>query len=129
MGWREEEEKARKMKAVNDSRQEELDDFDLDLGSSSRNLNGVAIFGNATGEDKLPGIEPEDTWIRDLERIPLKLEALDKLIGKCFRGMDKYVKFNGKSDKSKLETIVTVFTQYRPSIMSAMGALVNRGGD
>jgi len=121
MGWKEAEERARLAQEEDKASLESFMESDLSFGSS-KGLNAQALFGEVTGEDKMPDVEPEATWISDLDRMPLKAEALRSLMTKSFNNMSKFSKFKGKDDNWKANYLYSKLIQFRPTIMSTLGA-------
>lgn len=121
MGWREEEVKASRMKEANDARQEDLNNFDFDFGVGSRTLNAIGLFGGTTGEDKFPGVEPEDTWISEVDTLPINNKSFSSFITKSVRSMSRYEKFRDYPLEKKQTYVLQTIYQFRPSILSALG--------
>ena len=121
MGWREAEERARLAQAEDKASLESFMESDLSFGVP-KGLNAQSLFGGVTGEDKMPEMEPEDTWISELERMPLKTEALKALMTRSFNNMSKFSKFKNRDDNWKANYLYNTLIKFRPTIMSTLGA-------
>jgi hypothetical protein len=120
MGWREDKARYEDSKAQTDAIQEEFMSSSMDLGGS-RALNALGLFGGTTGEDKFPGTEPEDSWINEVDRLPINNKSFASFVTKGVRSMSRYDKFRNYSLEKKQDYFLRKIYEFRPSIFSQLG--------
>ena len=120
MGWDLEAEKA-KTKKIEDEARESQEEY-LEVSSrSSRRPNSLAIMGETTGENKMPSIEPERSWVRDWDTMALNIDDFQSTLNKHMKAMSKFGKFERIGYDTRFRYYLGKLAEFRPSFIKTMG--------
>lgn len=130
MGWREEEEKARQMKAANDLRQEKLNNFDMGFGSSGGKLPRF-IKEASEGLPKLPANKFDSEFIRSVDIVcqnGINAAAIGNLIEQFSKRGTSTDHLRGLTQDAIYKHLGATLKKYRSEIYEPLKAAFEGGG-
>ena len=120
MGWIEEKEKADRMELEAKSKRKRFIDSDFNMESEG-GQNIISLLGGVTGSNEFPGTEPEDSWIRELDRISITREAFQKKFDKHVSDMPNWPQFKGRDWGPLGEYYINIVKRFRPELLKRLG--------
>jgi hypothetical protein len=121
MGWLEDQEI--RTKKAEDKAKESNQEY---LGrkssfATSRGPNSLAIMGEVTGENKMPEVEPERSWVKDWDEMALNLDDFQMYLTQHMKSMSKFDKFVGIGYDTRRRYYLGTLAKFRPSIIKTVG--------
>lgn len=120
MGWREAKAEADKARLEASEVNKDFLSRKSSFGSTGR-PNSLSIMGGVTGEDKLPEVEPERSWVKDWDNMALNLDDFKMNLENHMKEMSKFGKFERVGYSTRFSHYMNTLAKFRPSYIKAIG--------